>query len=84
MSDKEQKIMLKTFKELDKNGDGTLSKDELLEGLLKLNFDEAHATLMMDKIFDELDVNNSDKIDFIEFVTAATDFQTNLSKKRVK
>jgi Ca2+-binding EF-hand superfamily protein len=26
--------MLRTFKELDKNGDGTLSKDELLNGLI--------------------------------------------------
>jgi Ca2+-binding EF-hand superfamily protein len=32
MNDKEQKTMLRTFKELDKNGDGTLSKQELLEG----------------------------------------------------
>jgi Ca2+-binding EF-hand superfamily protein len=33
--------MLKTFKDIDKNGDGALSKDEFLEGLMKLNYDEA-------------------------------------------
>jgi Ca2+-binding EF-hand superfamily protein len=29
---------------------------------------------MVKKIFNEMDVNNSGKIDFVEFISAATDF----------
>jgi hypothetical protein len=48
---------------------------------MSINYDEAKATIMMEAIFEELDVNHSERVDFIEFVTAAIDFQTNLSAK---
>lgn len=81
MQEKDQRSMLQTFHLLDKNGDGTLNKEEILTGIIKSGVDDIKAGLMLEKIFEELDVNNSGRIDFVEFTTAATNYQINFSKE---
>lgn len=65
----EQKAMLATFKELDTDGNGTLSREELLVGYTKLVGAEK-AKEMVDNIMSQVDKNNSGSIDYSEFVGA--------------
>ena len=69
----ENEELQKAFKSIDKNGDGTLSFDELVEGiniiLFKLGFtivygDPVQATKAVQKILEAVDMNKSGWIDF--------------------
>lgn len=53
----------KVFVELDKNGNGTLSKEEVLEGC-KLAFGSELTPEEIEKIFQAVDSNESGEIDF--------------------
>lgn len=53
--------MEKTFKSLDKNGDGVLQYEELLEGMIEV-YGEAVGTVECDKIFKAVDADNSGEI----------------------
>ena len=64
--------MLKCFKELDLNGDGVLSREELAIGLSKyLDLSIKEATTIAKGIFRKVDTNNSGFIDYSEFVVSA-------------
>lgn len=81
-SKEEMNELLSTFKALDTNNDGVVSRDELLEGFKKINnaLTEADINSMMKKI----DNNNSDAIDYTEFVAAAIDKKNLLSEEKIK
>lgn len=57
------------FKQLDVNGDGKLSKDEILDG-----YEEAFGTALnvddVNKMFNEIDIDGNGSIDYTEFVMA--------------
>lgn len=79
--EKEQKDLLKTFKALDLNNDGRLTKDELLLGYKEhLNLDESE----VNRLFTILDANKSGAIDYSEFVSAAIDKERLLSENKLK
>lgn len=61
---------MKQFKAIDANGDGTLSREELMQCYTK-NHGEAKATEMVNEIMRQVDTNESGKIDFTEFLVAA-------------
>ena len=71
VSTQEQEQLSKVFTALDKNSDGVLTRDELVEGLTKMGFtdpaDEA------DRILETADANENGTIEFTEFCTAAID-----------
>jgi calcium-dependent protein kinase len=52
----------KAFKALDKNSDGKLSRDELVEGYRKIYGELAE--LEVDKILGKVDANGSGEIDY--------------------
>ena len=60
--DKEE--ILKAFKSLDADNDGKLSRNELIEGYMKLLGNRALAEEEVDKIIKEVDQNYSGNIDF--------------------
>ncbi|EAR83086.2 calmodulin-domain kinase (macronuclear) [Tetrahymena thermophila SB210] len=84
VSQQEKEELLKTFKGLDQNGDGLLEKHELVEGYLQVMKDRAQAEEFVNKIFDEIDVNSSGKVDCTEFVVAAMQREKLLSKNKIE
>ena len=64
-----ERLMTENFRKIDRNGDGKISKDELLQVyLMTKNIKEA--TNEAAKIMDQFDTNNSGFIDYSEFITA--------------
>ncbi|EGR29659.1 protein kinase domain protein [Ichthyophthirius multifiliis] len=84
VSQQEKEELLKTFKNLDQNGDGTLERHELMAGYMQVMKDRAQAEEMVNKIFDDVDVNKSGKVDFSEFVVAAMQTEKLLSKNKIE
>ena len=70
------------FSKLDKNKDGKLQYDELLEGYTEFYGDFASAEV--DRIFKLVDVDNSGEIDFSEFVTATVNRGELLQEEKLK
>lgn len=94
LSSKEEKAeLLKTFKALDTNGDGIISKEELQSGYTK--FLGKNNEVEVQSILDSIDVNKSGAIDysgllslscpyFLEFVMASLNRQTFLTPSKLK
>ncbi len=67
LASKEEKAqLLKTFQTLDLNGDGQLSKEELIIGYKKV-MSEIDANELVDKIMTVVDKNNNGAIDYTGF-----------------
>lgn len=79
----EKEELLKTFRALDLNSDGLLSKDELIEGYKKI-MNAAEAEAEVERILKTVDSNNSGHIDYSEWVTATISRQSLLSKQRLE
>lgn len=69
ISHEELKVLKQEFINIDKNGDGKISKSELIEQYRKtMDKDEANETV--EKILKEVDTNHSGDIDYTEFLAA--------------
>jgi calcium-dependent protein kinase len=77
----EKKELMETFRSLDTNQDGVLSKMELINGLKKVKqfIDEEE----VDSLMDRMDGNKDRKINYTEFVGAAIDKKKLLSDERM-
>ena len=56
---------------MDTNVDGVLSEDELIKGMIAAGENECRVKVLVKSIMTELDVNESGKVDFTEFISAA-------------
>lgn len=63
-SQAERSELQSLFALLDRDGNGTLTKDELIEGYLRVYQYQEQAEAEAKKIIDVVDTNNSGKIDF--------------------
>lgn len=79
----EKEDLMRTFKAFDKNNDGYLTQDELVEGYTKV-YGAKDAETMAKKIMQEVDTNKSGKVDYTEFVVAAMNKQTLNSKEKLE
>eukprot|EP00829_Urostomides_striatus_P010151 TRINITY_DN2333_c0_g1_i7.p1 TRINITY_DN2333_c0_g1~~TRINITY_DN2333_c0_g1_i7.p1 ORF type:complete len:457 (-),score=119.21 TRINITY_DN2333_c0_g1_i7:50-1348(-) len=84
MSKEEQQELEKTFKSIDENGDGRLSREELIKGYTKLYESEQRAILEVDQLLKQVDADSSGSIDYSEFLVAAANSKNLCSKANVK
>ena len=94
MTSKEKENMRSIFVSLDKNGDGTLTTEELMEGYIKFYGNKERARAEVEALMANADADNNGKIDysgkklfpalFVEFVLAAANKKQLLSKANVK
>jgi calcium-dependent protein kinase len=83
VDDKEKRELQKVFQKLDKNGDGTLSKQELVEGYQAVR-GTAVSKAQIEEMFDGIDINKSGSIDYSEFLLAAMNDKKILSEANIK
>ena len=69
MPQEEENRLREMFQQYDIDGDGTLEREEILEGMTKI-YGEEKAIIEVDRIFCIADQDGSGKIDFTEFKTA--------------
>ena len=66
--DEKQKLT-EIFKAFDKNNDGVLSRNELIQGYTKLYGSAERATLEVDNILEKVDLNKNGAIDYSGITT---------------
>lgn len=79
----EKRHLMETFKALDKNGDGTLSREEILEGY-RQTMGEEEAEAEVNRIMAMVDLDKSGEIDYSEFIAATLDRKEMMSKDRLE
>jgi len=82
ISKSEKEKLGQIFKALDANGDGRLSKEEIMDGYEEhfgklLNEDE------VDKLFDDVDSDKNGFIEYSEFIVATMNQKKNLSEEKL-
>ncbi|CAD8062104.1 unnamed protein product [Paramecium sonneborni] len=75
---------IETFKSLDKNGDGVLCEEEILQGMAMVNISLIQSQSMIKEIMSQMDTNASGKIDFTEFITASVLQEKRLLKDHLR
>jgi calcium-dependent protein kinase len=84
-AEQDREELLRTFRGLDVNGDGSLTREELRAGYLKVcGLNQEEAEQQVENIFRMVDTNHSGVIDFSEFIVAAAEEYKNLSAKKIK
>lgn len=79
----EKKQMLKSFKMIDTNHDGQISKEELREVLIQ-ELPATEAEIEVEKIFKKVDINKTGEIDFSEYLMANIDYKKHLNQKNLQ
>jgi len=83
-SQAEKDELQKTFQSLDKDSNGVLTKDELIEGYKKVFSDKGNPEIEVIRIIEEVDINNSGQIDFTEFIIAAMNREKLLNQTKLE
>ena len=83
ISQDETRELKKVFLNLDKNGDGRLSYEEILQGYSQLQ-GEAVIETIVEKIFERLGKSKKEFLSYEEFITATMDRTNILSDKKLE
>ncbi len=73
----------KIFQAIDKDGDGNLSKEEILEGY-EDHFGVPISEEEVDKMFLEIDIDGNGSIDYTEFVMATMNTQSMVNNEKLE
>eukprot|EP00830_Metopus_es_P017914 TRINITY_DN6067_c0_g2_i2.p1 TRINITY_DN6067_c0_g2~~TRINITY_DN6067_c0_g2_i2.p1 ORF type:complete len:423 (+),score=78.40 TRINITY_DN6067_c0_g2_i2:63-1271(+) len=84
LTKKERDELQQTFMALDKNADGKLSRDELIEGYTIIYGDKLRAVKEVDALMEKVDIDHNGFIDYSEFLVASTNKTKVLSKENLK
>lgn len=82
-SDEERNQTLQVFQSLDLDGDGTLSKEELITAYRKILGKNKEVENKVEKILNSLDVNNNGNLDYSEFLIGTLNQENFLTKNRL-
>lgn len=83
MSQEEIKELKKVFLTLDKNNDGKLSYEEIVDGYSS-TYGEASVGSIVDSIFERLHKTKSDFLTYDDFITATVDRQNLISEQKLE
>eukprot|EP00347_Sterkiella_histriomuscorum_P018781 403344202 len=85
LSSKEEKQKLtEIFKSFDKNNDGVLSREELINGYSTLYGSVERATLEVEQILTNVDLNRNGTVDYSEFLSATMQTQELLTNEKLQ
>jgi calcium-dependent protein kinase len=82
INNEEQQKMRHMFEQMDKDFDGKLSRQEIIEGFKEMEVDDPEGEA--DKIMANIDFDDNGSIEFTEWCTATMDKRKMLSKERLK
>lgn len=76
----------KAFAALDIDGNGTLSKEELIKGYKETmpSYDEALILKIVEDLMEQADVNQQGEINFTDFIVAATNREQKLHEEHIE
>ena len=83
MTKEDRNELLDLFRQFDSNGDGVLSKQEVMEGY-KAYLGDVEAEKEAERIMQEVDLDKSGTIDYNEFILAALNRQKVLNKEKLE
>jgi len=83
-SDDEKNQILQVFQSLDLDGDGMLSKAELITAYRKILGKNKEVEEKVEKILGSLDINNNGNLDYSEFLIGTINQENFLTKKRLR
>ena len=88
ITQKEQFTIISSFRIIDSNGDGTLSKEELIDAFRGILTENGRVVENLDerilKIIGAVDINLSGRIDYTEFVMAGLNEDMLLTTDKLK
>ncbi len=79
----ERKRLLEAFKSIDTDQDGQLTRSELINAYKKVS-KTGNVEADVDELFQKLDFNNTEAIDFSEFLVANLNYQQSINDKQLK
>ncbi len=83
-SDEEKNEILHVFQNLDLDGDGTLSKEELIHAYRKILGKNKEVEEKVEMILGSLDINNNGNLDYSEFLIGTINQENFLTNKRLR